>query len=328
MEQKIKLLKIYDMLVKESDETHPLSTYDIIEKLAKQGIKVERKTLYDDINLLNANGFEVKQTREKCNMYYVEKRAFDIAEVRILMDAVQAASFITPSKTKILVDKIATLAGPLKGEVVKRNIAVFDTTKHTNENIYLNVFTLNEAIINHKKISFEYFRLDARGRRVRRNAEKRVYTVSPLATLLSGDNYYLVCVTDSHPDVISNYRVDRMGDVRTLPQDIKVADKFLDFDIRKLKKQLFGMFLGERRDVTMQIDKNLVEAVYDKFGAKTRLTPYSDKYRFTAEVQISDMFFGWCFSLGSGLKILAPREICLLYRSRLLDRLKELAEND
>ena len=313
MEQKIKLLKIYDMLVKESDETHPLSTYDIIEKLAKQGIKVERKTLYDDINLLNANGFEVKQTREKCNMYYVEKRAFDIAEVRILMDAVQAASFITPSKTKILVDKIATLAGPLKGEVVKRNIAVFDTTKHTNENIYLNVFTLNEAIINHKKISFEYFRLDARGRRVRRNAEKRVYTVSPLATLLSGDNYYLV---------------DRMDDVRTLPQDIKVADKFLDFDIRKQKKQLFGMFLGERRDVTMQIDKNLVEAVYDKFGAKTRLTPYSDKYRFTAEVQISDMFFGWCFSLGSGLKILAPREICLLYRSRLLDRLKELPEND
>ena len=135
MEQKIKLLKIYDMLVRESDENHPLSTYDIIDRLANEGIKVERKTLYDDINLLNANGFEVRQVRRKSNMYYVEKRAFDIAEVRILMDAVQAASFITPSKTKILVDKIADLAGPLKGEVIKRNIAVFDTTKHTNENI-------------------------------------------------------------------------------------------------------------------------------------------------------------------------------------------------
>ncbi len=328
MEQKIKLLKIYDMLVKESDEAHPLSTYDIIDRLAKEGIKAERKTLYDDINLLNANGFEVKQIRAKRNMYYVEKRAFDVAEVRILMDAVQAASFITPSKTKVLVDKIAALAGPLKGEVIKRNIAVFDTTKHTNENIYLNVFTLNEAIINRKKISFEYFRLDARGRRVRRNAEKRVYTVNPLATLLSGDNYYLVCVTDSHPDVISNYRVDRMDDVHTLPADISIDEKFKDFDIRKQKKQLFGMFLGERKDVTMQINKNLVEAVYDKFGANTRLTPYSDKYRFTAEVQISDAFFGWCFSLGGALKILAPREICQLYRSRLLERLKDLPESD
>lgn len=328
MEQKIKLLKIYDMLVRESDENHPLSTYDIIDRLANEGIKVERKTLYDDINLLNANGFEVRQVRRKSNMYYVEKRAFDIAEVRILMDAVQAASFITPSKTKVLVDKIADLAGPLKGEVIKRNIAVFDTTKHTNENIYLNVFTLNEAIIEGKKISFEYFRLDAKGRRMRSNAQKRVYTASPLATLLSGDNYYLVCVTDSHPDRISHYRIDRMDDVLTLPQDILLDEKFKDFDIRKQKKQLFGMFLGERRDVTMQINKNLVEAVYDKFGSKTRLTPYGDIYKFTAEVQISDMFFGWCFSLGGALQILAPREVCLMYRSRLLKRLKELPEKD
>ena len=129
LKQKIKILKLYEILSRESDEANPLSTQYLIDRLKSEGINVERKTLYDDIALLNSCGYEIMQTRRKQNMYYVSDRNFDTAEVRILIDAVEASSFITPEKTNRLVDKLASLAGSHKGEVIKNNIVVFDTTK-------------------------------------------------------------------------------------------------------------------------------------------------------------------------------------------------------
>lgn len=124
-----------------------------MQKLKEQGISVQRKTLYDDIKLLNEGGYEIMQVRKKTNMYYVCDRNFDVAEVRILLDAVEAASFITPEKTQRLVDKIASLAGSHKGDVIKNNIVVFDTTKRDNEYIYYNVFNINEAIVSQKRLA-------------------------------------------------------------------------------------------------------------------------------------------------------------------------------
>ena len=134
--QKIKILKLYEILSSESDENNPLSTQYLIERLKAEGISVERKTLYDDIALLNECGYEIMQVRKKQNMYYVSDRSFDVAEIRILIDAVEASSFITPEKTNRLVNKIASLAGSHKGKVIKNNIVVFDTTKRDNEQIY------------------------------------------------------------------------------------------------------------------------------------------------------------------------------------------------
>ena len=51
--QKIKLLKIYDILRTESDEDHPIGTNDIIARLAEQNICCGRKSLSSDIELLN-----------------------------------------------------------------------------------------------------------------------------------------------------------------------------------------------------------------------------------------------------------------------------------
>lgn len=316
--QKIKLIKIYDMLCKESDENHPMSTYDIIDKLAQSGIEVERKTLYDDINTLNANGFSVSCVRKKCNMYYIDKRAFDTAEIRILMDAVESASFITKSKTKKLVDKLAELAGPLKGEVIKNNIAIFDTLKSDNENIFENVMAINEAIISKKKISFAYSRIDANGKRVSRRKDKTTYVVNPIATVLSNGNYYLVCSMDSHPDCISHYRIDRMDNIFVQPVKARYPADIKCCDIYKQKKQVFDMFIGKATDVTFEIDKSIIEVIFDKFGkASTRLTPYGDKYRFTTRIQVSDMFYGWCFGLGKNLQIIAPRDVRHEYMQKL-----------
>ena len=80
---KIRLLKIWEILNKESDEDHPIRTEKIIRRLAEYDIPCHRKTLYEDVKILNANGYEVCVNRSTSNEYYVMERAFDVPELQI-----------------------------------------------------------------------------------------------------------------------------------------------------------------------------------------------------------------------------------------------------
>lgn len=118
---KIKLLRIWEILKQDSDENNPLTTNRILEKLSESGIICDRRTLYQDISTLNSYGYEVICKKgQHSNGYYVIDRSFDVPELRILIDAVQAASFISPKKTTELTDKIAALGGSYRADILKR----------------------------------------------------------------------------------------------------------------------------------------------------------------------------------------------------------------
>lgn len=135
--QKIKLLKLMELLRQETDELHPLSTNEICNRLNTMGISCERRTLAKDISLLNEQGFEVMWCRVgKEKAYYVEDRSFSVPELKILIDAVQAANFITDKKSIELIDKISALGGSHRADILKNNIVCFNTRKHSNETIY------------------------------------------------------------------------------------------------------------------------------------------------------------------------------------------------
>ena len=145
--QKYKLLKLLELLRQETDEQHPLSTSQICNKLGEMGISCERRTLTKDITVLNELGYEVMWNwvgKEKG--YYIEDRSFSVPELKILIDAVQAASFVTEKKTAELIDKIAALGGSHKADILKSNMVCFNTRKHSNESIYYNVGFLEDAI--------------------------------------------------------------------------------------------------------------------------------------------------------------------------------------
>lgn len=151
--QKIKLLKLWEILNKESDIYYPLDTYSILSKLSEVGINCDRKTLYSDINELNKNGYKIIVKRSKRNLYYTDNSDFNLPELRILVDAVEAAKFITETKTDELVEKIATLGRNCDKDAL-RNGVYFDTQKYSNEAIYNNIVSLDTAIYNNKKVSF------------------------------------------------------------------------------------------------------------------------------------------------------------------------------
>ncbi|MEF2675242.1 MAG: hypothetical protein U0M70_03285 [Eubacteriales bacterium] len=153
--QKIKLLQLNEMLRQESDPEHPLRTVVICDKLKALGITCDRRTLSKDIKVLREFGFDVKEKmigHEKG--YYVDQRGFSVAELKIMIDAIQAASFVTKDKTDDLVYRIAAMGGTRKGDILKSNIVCFNTRKHTNEEIYSNVEVLEKALQAKTQASF------------------------------------------------------------------------------------------------------------------------------------------------------------------------------
>ena len=211
--QKIKLLYLMEILRQDTDEEHPISTSQICKRLAEQGISCERRTVGMDMKVLNDYGYEIMSKmvgHEKA--YYIDDRGFSVPEIKILMDAVQAAKFITQGKSVALIEKLAALGGSHQAEILKGNIVCFDTRKHTNEMIFYNVQALEDAIRERKKASFLYFDLNERKEKVYRRDGER-YTVDPMALVYNEDFYYLMSFNSKH-DAITTYRVDRMERVQ------------------------------------------------------------------------------------------------------------------
>lgn len=315
--QRLKLLKIWEILRQETDEAHPMSSVELLKRLEFIDIKCDRRTLYADIQALNESGYKINCIRRKTNEYFVEHREFSMAEIQIMMDAVQAASFVTEEKTALLVDKIAELAGSRKAEAIKKNIVAFNTVKSHNEDIYDTVATITQALEQGKKIEYLYFDYDTNKRRIYRK-ENKVYKVNPIATIFSDDKYYLLCYDDKHGNP-SHYRIDRMAEVKVSSENI-TPSKLLELcSIQKHKKQLFGMFTGEECEVSFEADNSLIDTVLDKFGFDTRLSVRSDHtFSFSATVQLSPVFLGWCCSFEDRLRVTGSRSLIELLNSFIM----------
>lgn len=311
--QKIKLLKLLELLRQETDEQHPLPTNTLCAKLGDMGITCDRRTLAKDIALLNDQGYEVMWTwvgKEKG--YYIEDRSFSVPELKILIDAVQAASFITDKKTAELIDKIAALGGSHKADILKSNMVCFNTRKHSNESIYYNVGFLEDAIQQQKKVIFYYYDLNENGEKVYRR-EHHHYVVEPIALVFNDDNYYLMVYSAKH-DGTANYRVDRMDHVEIVDEAISEKALVLREGIDSYTEQAFKMYGGQQVDVVLEFNDKLIGAVYDKFGEDTKMIRAGDKCIATVKVQISPVFWGWLFQFAGQMKVLSPDTVIADYK--------------
>ena len=300
--RKIKLLKLLDMLRHETDEQHPLSTTQICTKLGNMGIVCEIMS--------------VMIGHDKC--YYVEDRSFSIPELKILIDAVQAASFITDKKTIELVEKIAALGGTHRAEILKSNMVCFNTRKHSNEQIYYNVDTLEHAIQNNKKVIFYYYNLDENGNKVYRR-DHHHYVVEPIALVFNEDNYYLISYSSRH-DGTANYRVDRMEAVEIVEEDICEKAISLRNSVSGYTEQAFKMYGGESVEVVLQFSDSLIGVVFDKFGEDVKMRRTSeDRCVATVTVQISPVFWSWLFQFGKQMTVVSPPQVSDEYKQKIQD---------
>ena len=317
---KVKLIKLYEILRTETDSNHRLTTNELVEKIRALGIACDRRTLSSDINNLNSIGLPVKMKKQGYqNAYYVDDSAFSVPELKILIDAVQAANFITEEKSSELIEKLSVLGGTYRQEVLEGNRITFNTRKHSNENILRNVEIINAAINEHKKISFYYFDLNENHERVYRKNKKR-YKENPAALVYNEDNYYLICYSDKYKKQL-NYRVDRMEMIMKLSEDIPKESYALVAALPEYTKQVFKMFGGEPEDITLEFDDSLIGSIYDKFGEEIKIERITDdRCRTTVSVQVSPTFWGWLAQFGNRLTVVKPEGV----KEEMIQVVKEL----
>ncbi len=321
--QKIKLLKLYELLRNETDESHPISRRDLCARLNELGISSNVRTLSKDIEVLQENGFEIMSyLKDKERFYYIPEHELSIPEIKILIDAVQAASFITEKKTAELVEKVAALAGSHSAELLKKNMVCFNTRKHTNEAVLYTVDSIEDAIIRKKKIAFNYFHLNEKAEReyvLTPTGRKKRYYVEPVALVFNEDNYYLMGYMARHPGKTASYRIDRIDHVEVVEESV-LSDEALEKieTVAEFTEQAFKMFSGELEKVVLRFDKPLVGPIFDKFGEDTPMTHVDEK---TCEAiiyaQVSPTFFGWVAQFGQRMRILEPEHVMKRYQEHL-----------
>lgn len=320
--RKVKLIKLLELLRQHTDEQHPMTTNQICTAMNGMGIPCDRRIVTQDVVALNELGYEIMCTmigHEKA--YYVEDRNFSVPELKILIDAVHASSFITEKKSQELIEKLADLAGSHRAEVLKRNMVCFNSRKHSNEKILYAIDTIEEAIQSQKKVIFLYFDLDENGQRVYRRGGHH-YVVEPIALVFNEDNYYMSCYSSRH-DSTSNYRVDRMDGVKIIDESCCEKAIALRDEVAAYTEQAFKMFGGQSEDVVLEFDRSIIGAVYDKFGESVKMMASGEnRVIATVKVRVSPTFWGWLFQFGKQMRLISPAHIVEDYRRMLTEQLQ------
>ncbi|MFA7674063.1 MAG: WYL domain-containing protein, partial [Clostridia bacterium] len=145
-EQKAKMMLIYKMLYEKTDENHNMTVNDMIEELNAMGIKAERKSIYNDLKVLKDMGYDIIGTKSRTYSYYMGSREFQMPELKLIIDAVVSAKFLTAKKTKDLVEGLCKLTSRTMKKELVSNTGAYNRNKSTNENVYYNINSINEAI--------------------------------------------------------------------------------------------------------------------------------------------------------------------------------------
>lgn len=314
--QKLKLLYIIKLLSENTDENHPATTADIISYLAANGIHSERKSIYDDIEKLCDFGYDIIQVHSRLGGgYYMAARDFELAELKLLVDAVQSSRFITTRKSRELIKKLELLAGKYDASKLQRQVYVAGRIKTENESVYYSIDTIHRAIQENKQITFQYMDWNLKKELVLRpNGEKKV---SPWTLIWQDENYYLMAY-DAVDDKMKHYRVDKMGQVEIIESTREGAEQYNRIDLAAYTNRTFGMFGGEEEIVSMQFPNRLIGVVLDRFGKDADIRPMTDRvFRVRTRVVVSGQFFGWLAGIGREAVIVGPASVKEQYQNWL-----------
>ena len=145
--QKLKLLLLRQYLERNSDEAHPVTTAQLLEYLASEGISAERKSIYSDLEALQSFGLDLIRVRDgNITCWYIGERVFQLPELRLLADSVQSSRFITRKKSLELIAKLEGLTSVHQAKELRRQVVVKNRIKAMNESIYYLVDELHTAI--------------------------------------------------------------------------------------------------------------------------------------------------------------------------------------
>lgn len=307
--QKMKLLYLMKILMERTDENHMLTANELCGILRSEyDIPAERKSIYNDISALQEFGLDVMQQKGKNPGYYIGSRLFELAELKLLVDAMQASKSITGKKTDELIQKLESLASHENARQLQQQVFLYKRAKTENETIYYNVDYIHTAIYTNVQIRFQYTEWTEK-KEIRLKKDGAFYVVSPWALTWDDENYYLIAY-DEQADKLKHYRVDKMQRMELLKERRLGKKQFEYFDIVAFEKRTFGMFGGREEKITLSCRNYLAGVILDRFGKDVMMIPQDERhFRVSVPVAVSPQFFGWVAGLGDGICIMRPDNV-------------------
>lgn len=344
--QKIKPYVVLQYLLKNTDEDHIATAFDIIAFLEDEcGIEAERRSIYKDIEEINKVALMFQQEctiDEAADMleededdslklvkydksrkgFYVQSavRQFELNDMRLLAECVYSAKFIAEGQAKRLVERvICDFISTHQAEKIKHDALLTDRVKTNNKAVLRSLSTINEAMStkldgkSHKpeKIQFKYLKysIDNMEQQIERR-KGETYIVSPFQFIINDGNYYLLAYNELRK-AIWTYRIDRMKDVRRTGVPREGDEAFQQIDIRTFAQRTISMYSGKQETVTIRFIMSLLDTAIEQFGKKNVIYKKVDDHHFnmTATIDISNQFFAWLLRFGTSVRLLSPASV-------------------
>lgn len=263
--------------------------------------------------------------KSKTCEYFLGSRLFEIPELKILIDSIQASRFITKKKSESIIKRLKQLASKPQSRKFSGQIYIYDRVKSMNECILYNVDTLHNAIAENRKVAFRYFDYNIKREKVfRKNGE--LYSVNPLALTFDHENYYLISYNEKYKDYV-HYRVDKMTDIEIRSEKRIIPNE--RFNAAEYVKPMFFMFDGKIERITALFHISYLNVIIDRFGDNVILQETKDKECFQATFQaaVSPTFLSWIIGFGAGALILSPQWVADEVRNLALEAVEMDTEN-
>lgn len=308
----LRLLFLADIFNRQTDEDHFYSAVQLISLLGNYGVKCERKSIYRDIDDLKEYGMDIVNVRTPKRGYYLRTRKFSPPEARLLIDAVQAAKFISEKNTKSLIYKIGGLVSEYQEEELREQIYVDGSFKTDKEDLYETIRILDKAIKNKKQVMIRYSKRSIENKYLVRS-EGKTFLVNPYAMLWSNDHYYLICNNNKYSNLM-HLRLDRIFEIEPLNSSAKPFSKVSQykdkFDIADYSNKLFNMFSGEPENITLSCSKSILDEIVEKFGDDVPMKiDENDRIRIKANVEMSEGLVSWILQYGADIRAIQPKSL-------------------
>lgn len=308
-----RLLALKEIFLRDTDEHNQLSIKGLIEKLKLEipDCTADSKTVKRYIQTLQSSGFEIIENVEKYGEIYYshQDRLFENYQLRLLIDPILSARFITEEEKKNVVMNLKKLTSQHMAKKLPDPIVYHQSINHDYPTIKLHIDKIHDAISESKIISFQYGDFDI-DKKFQLRHQARYYQIKPIALIWESDFYYLIGedTEKSAEDNPRNYRLDRMRNV--IITDIYFKEKRQD--ISTYVHNSFHMFGGEDQWITLQFTLNqmVLNGVIDKFGIDADIRKgENNTFILKAKAKQSTGLKAWILGWGSHVKVVSPQSL-------------------
>jgi len=335
--KKLTIMMILEILMTETDSEHRLNQREILDLLmSRYGRHADRKTVKRNLDDLIAMGFPISWSKPKtwskgtrtvvdsetgeseerdvksCFWY---EHAFTMSELRLLVDSILFSKHIPHGQRRELIDKLVGLSSRYFRPHIGHIYTMPDNLPQ-NPQLFWTIQQLDEAIEAGRKVAFRYLTCDVdkvQRPRCYEDGTVREYVVSPYQMVAKEGKYYLICNYDPYPD-ISNYRVDRISDIRILDEKVKPFETLqgsdgMQLDLAKYICEHIYMYASDNIRCTFRVKRKMIADVLDLFGCDVDIREDTEDYAIVTARVTELAMRQFAKNYAPDVLILEPREL-------------------